>query len=170
MREPLPACPCPPTNATPQARLERQRREEALALLEMRKAVEHLQQMEGMLAKQEARVRALTVLPAALSCAGPPLPCRAARPLRSTAGMPLCAPLPARPLRCLVQLEEAAEGIAQKAARQQEAAMTARAMQFMQASEATGADLAVCALPPAGPAAPCGLRAGGHAHVCMRTW
>jgi hypothetical protein len=37
-------------------RQERQRREEALALLEMRKAVEHLQKMESLLAEQDQQV------------------------------------------------------------------------------------------------------------------
>ena len=37
-------------------RAERARREEELALLEMRKAVEHLQKMEALLAEQDQRV------------------------------------------------------------------------------------------------------------------
>lgn len=41
------------------------------------------------------------------------------------------------------QLEEAAEDLAQKAGRQQEAAITARAMQFMQGMDLSGLDLKV---------------------------
>lgn len=47
-----------PAARRPQARLERARHEEALALMEMRKAVEHLQRMEGQLAARDAQASA----------------------------------------------------------------------------------------------------------------
>jgi hypothetical protein len=50
---------------------ERQRREEELALLEMRKALEHVQQLEGLVAQQDARVRPVPIrLPACKNVQG----------------------------------------------------------------------------------------------------
>lgn len=123
-----------------QARLERQRREEALALLEMRKAVEHLQKLEGLLAEQDSHVSRLAGgcagLWAAADCTFPvALPMHAPsgsggaglNPHRRNPAIP-CPRMRAR----VVQLEQAAEELARKASARQERDMTARAMNVVQ--------------------------------------